>query len=212
MGPHRVPQRPPPLLRQGGRRLEMASAATTRRAACPRRVKTGLNLLLWTQHDLKHVSADMARNSWPWCGPDPRGPESAAGRRPRVSCGRRRHLPRTAGWTPANGGLGEPWTVGLGEPRTAAWSPANGGLEGSRPADSRWSRRTPTPTCSGLWRDYERRLPCRGTDTQEQNKWLLKNGKQNEVKGRRLLFGSGLLSQCTQQGETRNTQTRIKLK
>ncbi len=32
------------------------------------------------------------------------------------------------------------------------------GLRGLWPADSRRSRRTPTQTCSGLWRDYERRL------------------------------------------------------
>ncbi len=68
------------------------------------------------------------------------GLESAAGRQPRVSCGRRRHLPQMAGsvsrgrWrelprtSPTNGGLGEP--------RTAASSPANGGLGEQRTAEN----------------------------------------------------------------------------
>ncbi len=51
-----------------------------------------------------------------------------------------------------------------------------------------------------------------GPTEQTGNKKTSKTKKQNEVKGRRLLFRSGLLSRCTQQGRTRNTQTRIKLK
>ncbi len=58
----------------------------------------------------------------------------------------------------------------------------------------------------GLERDDERRRPCRETDrTEEQNKRLFKKRtKQNEVKGRRLLYRSGLLSRCTHEGGYRN--------
>ncbi len=58
------------------------------------------------------------------------------------------------------GGLGRATAGGRYLPRSA-------GKRASRPVDSRHlrrSRRTPTPSCSGLWRDYERRLPCHGTD------------------------------------------------
>ncbi len=71
-GPHRVPQRPPPLQRQGGRRLGMASMATTRRAACPRRVSMDqtrqgkFKMFLWAQQDNTALLAVT-------CGLDPRG-------------------------------------------------------------------------------------------------------------------------------------------
>ncbi len=68
-------------------------------------------------------------------------------------------------------------------------------------ARGQWTRDTrgdpaelPRRLDAGYERDDERRLPCRGTETQEQNKKLFKKRtKQNEVKGRRLRLGSGLL-------------------
>ncbi len=89
------------------------------------------------------------------------------------------------------------------------------GMRASRPLDSRRSRRTPTPSCSGLWRDYERRLPCRGTDTNKQTgtkQKTFENGKQNGVNGHRLRFRSGLLSRCTHEGETGTRRRGLKLK
>ncbi len=183
-----------------GKRLGLTSMATTQGAACPRRVsmdktrKGKFKMFLWAQQDIN--TALLAGT----CGLDPRGLsqrlagglESAVGRRLRVSRGRRRDLPRMAGlgepwtavWSPANGGPGRaadggvdlPWTVGLGE-RLArdsrGWrriSPVIGGLEGSRPADSRRSHRTPKPTWRGLGRKDKWRLPRRlGAHSRE--KW-----------------------------------------
>ncbi len=65
--------------------------------------------------------------------------------------GRWRDLPRTA-------------RLGERQPENEATH------EGSRPADSRRSRRTPTPTCSGLWRDYERDFLATGQTQTNRNK------------------------------------------
>ncbi len=98
-----------------------------------------------------------------WVSGDPAGIESEAGRRAlsqRRSGGvisRERRAPRGAATREPAGGLGRATAGGGYLPRSA-------GMRASRPLDSRRSRRTPTPSCSGLWRDYERRLPCRGTD------------------------------------------------
>ncbi len=82
-----------------------------------------------------------------------------------------------AWWGSGNPGTRQP-AGGLGRATAGGgYLPRSAGMRASQPADtrhSRRSRRTPTPSCSGLWRDYERRLPCRGTDTQEQNKRLYK--------------------------------------
>ncbi len=51
-----------------------------------------------------------------------------------------------------------------------------------------------------------------GQTHRNKQKTFKKPTKQNEVKGRRLLFRSGLLSRCTQRGGTRNTKMKIKLK
>ncbi len=105
-------------------------------------------------------------------------------------------------WGSGNPGTRQP-AGGLGRATAGGgYLPRSAGMRASRPADSRRSHQTPTPSCSGLWRDYERRLPCRGTNKQEQNKNFSKNRKQNEVKGRRLRFRSGLLSRCTHEGGT----------
>ncbi len=88
------------------------------------------------------------------------------------------------GWSQRRtAGLPHELQAGLGELRTVAC------LGEPRTADLRRSRRTPTPKLSGLGQDYEQRVPCRGTDTQEQTK-TFKSKKTNEVKGRRLLFWS----------------------
>ncbi len=116
-------------------------------------------------------------------------------------------------WSPANGTPVGAVTRELGNrylPRSAGWR-AHGQRTRGDPAEL--PRRTPTPTCSGLWRDDERQLPCRGTDKhRNQNKRLSKTNKQNEVKGHCLLFWSGLLSRCTQQGGTRTCRWGGKLK
>ncbi len=117
---------------------------------------------------------------------------------------------RVSGWhgIAAGGGGYLPGSAGLKEPRIAADFPRNRRAGGLAVSGLVALAASPTPTSSGLWRDYERWLPCRGTDTQEQNKRLLKNWKQNEVKGRRLLFRFGLLSWYTR-GGYRNTETRM---
>ncbi len=78
-------------------------------------------------------------------------------------------------WGSGNPGTREP-AGGLGRATAGGgYLPRSAGMRASRPADSRHSRRsrrTPTPSCSGLWRDYERRLPCRGTDPQEPKQRL----------------------------------------
>ncbi len=107
--------------------------------------------------------------------------------------------PRTAGWM---------WAAGLGaaeggviyrDPRAGRsrgqrrTSPAIGGLEGSRPADSRRSRQTPTPPWRGLragWRAATS-LP-RDRQTQEQNKNFSKN-EQNKTRWRGAAYCLGLV-------------------
>ncbi len=147
--------------------------------------------------------------------------------------------PRTVASSPANGRLGEPQTVasspangGLSEPRTAAWSPANGGLgvsggvgsrgrrrisptigglEGSRPADSRHSRRsrrTPTLTWRGLGRKDKWRLPCRvRQNTQEQNKRLSKTEHKTRWRGAAYFIGL-VFCQGAHSREKRGTRRR----
>ncbi len=102
---------------------------------------------------------------------------------------RRRELPRTAGWQSRERRRQLPRTAGSLSrerrqevPRTAGW-------------ESR-ERRRKLPRTAG-WESRERRhkLPrtagmrAQRDKTQEQTKDLKKRTKQNEVKGRRLLFG-----------------------
>ncbi len=109
-----------------------------------------------------------------------------------------------------------PVNWGLVDPRTAGWQSRERRRQLPRTAGSlSRERRQEVPRTAG-WESRERRrkLPrtagmrAQRDKTQEQTKDLKKRTNQNEVKGRRLLFGSGLLSRCTQQGETTNTQTR----
>ncbi len=89
-------------------------------------------------------------------------------------------------------------------------SPAIGGHEGSRPEDSRhsWrSRRTPTPSCSGLWREDEWRLPCHGTNSNMNKTKTFQNEKTKRGEWAPLTVRSGLLSRCTHEGGT-GTGTR----
>ncbi len=136
----------------------------------------------WVRGGRRALSQRRAGGHWVRGGPA--GIESEAGRR--------RDLPRTA-------------RLGERQPRNQttsrrAWeshrrrqiSPAIRGHEGSRPEDSRHSRRsrrTPTPSCSGLWREDECRLPCHGTNRRTTKQKTFKNGKQNGVNGRRLRLG-----------------------
>ncbi len=118
----------------------------------------------------------------------------------RSTAGWRVWISSRLGWA-VYSGVDLPRMAGLGEPQTAtsisherwAWTAAS---------NLQRYHRTPMPTCSGLKRDDEQRLPCRGTD--RKNKRLLKTKKQNEVSGRRLLLG---LVFCTQRG--RNKEMRI---
>ncbi len=72
-GPHRVPQQPLPLRRQGGQAARMASLATTKGAACPRRVSMDktrqgkFKMFLWAQQN-RHTALLAVT-----CGLDPRG-------------------------------------------------------------------------------------------------------------------------------------------
>ncbi len=117
-------------------------------------------------------------------------------------------------------GCGNPGTKAT---RRRAWeshrrrriSPAIGGHECSQPEDSqhsRRSRRTPTPSCSGLWREDEWRLPCHGTDKQEQIKTFQKTNKRKRGEWASHTVRSGLLSRCTHEGGTRTRRRGHKLK
>ncbi len=88
-------------------------------------------------------------------------------------------------------------------------------------ARGQWTRGTrgdpaelPRRLAVGYGGNNKRRLPCRGTDTNTRTKIKLfkKRTKQNEVKGRQLLFRSGLLSRCTHEGGTRTRRRGRKLK
>ncbi len=130
-----------------------------------------------------------------------------------VSCGRRR-------WSPANGGLGWdadinlPWMAGFVEPQTTAvifherraWV-----SRGRRQTRGTCDQRTPMPTCSGLKRDEERRLPCRGTDMNRNEAKYFQKQKTKRGKWAPLTVRSGLLSWCTQQGWTRRREYNSKL-
>ncbi len=103
-----------------------------------------------------------------WVRGRPAGIDSAAGRWARVSRGRRRHLLRMVGWL-----ICERWD---------GWA-ANGGVKTREPRDGR--------AANGSVNSRERRawgLAARDK-TQEQTKDFKKWTEQNEVKGRRLLFG-----------------------
>ncbi len=118
-----------------------------------------------------------------WVSGDPAGIESEAGRRALsqrrsggvISRERRAWGSSNPGTRQRAGGLGIA-TAGGGY---LLWS---AGMRASRPLDSRhsWqSCRTPTPSCSGLRREDEWRLPCHGTDKQElkQNTFEEKENK-----------------------------------
>ncbi len=99
-------------------------------------------------------------------------------------------------WGSGNPGTRQP-AGGLGRATAGRISPAIGRHEGSRPVDSRHSRRsrrTPTPTWRGLGQDDERRLPCRGTNRQNSgtNKNFSKN-EQNKTGWMGAAYGLGLV-------------------
>ncbi len=102
-------------------------------------------------------------------------------------------------WGSGNPGTRQP-SSGLGRATVSGgYLPRSAGMrarghEGSRPVDSRRSRRTPTPNSHALlqWAMAGLRaatsLP-RDRHTGTKTKTLEKNGKQNGVKGRRLRLG-----------------------
>ncbi len=85
---------------------------------------------------------------------------------------------------------------------------ANGGVNSREPRDGRAAN-------GGVNSRERRHQGSRRVDSltardkiQEQIKHLKKRTKQKRGEGTTLTVWSGLLSRCTQQGETRNTQTR----
>ncbi len=106
------------------------------------------------------------------------------------------------------GGLGRATAGGGYLPRSAGMRARDQWTRGTRGDPAELPRRPAV----GYGGNNERRLPCRRTNRQEQNKNFSKNRKQNEVKGRRLLFWSGLLSWCTHEGGTRTCRRGRKLK
>ncbi len=152
-----------------------------------------------------HESATIRRA---WVSGDPAGIESAAIRW--------RDLPRMArlgerqpGNQPA--GLGEPTPVADISRDRRAWGHRGHWTRGTRgdPAE------LPRPLAvgyGGITSGDFLAVGQKQTDkTQEQNKNFQKR-KQNEVKGRRLLFWSGLLSRCTHEGGTGTRRQGHKLK
>ncbi len=151
------------------------------------------------------------------------GIESAAGRWARVSRGwwrhllwtvgwlireRRRELPRMAGWLSRERRRELPRTAGWESRERRRKLPQTAGWESRK-------RRRKLPRTAG-WESRERRewglaacgLACREGQNTGTNKTLEKTNKTKRGEGTTLTVWSGLLSQCTQQGETRNTQTR----
>ncbi len=140
---------------------------------------------MWTLHGARvsggqraWVSADpvglsQRRAGGHWVSGDPAGIESEAGRQ---ALSQRR----------SDGVISrERRAWGSGNPGTRQLSPAIGGHEGSRR-----SRRTPTPSCSGLWWDITSGDFHAAGQTGNRNKIkTFKTKKQNKVKGRRLRLG-----------------------
>ncbi len=95
-------------------------------------------------------------------------------------------------WGSGNPGTRQP-AGGLGRATAGGgYLPRSAGMR----ARVHWTRGTrgdpaELPRCLalGYGGNNERRLPCRGTNRQEQNKNFSKNIKQNEVKGCRLRLG-----------------------
>ncbi len=166
-----------------GQAARMASMATTRGAACPRRVSMDLTWHGKLKCSCGHNKTDI-RHSWPWHvdlihgARDSGGHESAAIRRAWVSGDtagiesaaiRRASSQRRAGavisrerraWGSGNpgtrqpaGGLGRATAGGGYLPRSAGMRARGQWTRGTRGDPAELPRRTPTPTCSGLWRE-----------------------------------------------------------
>ncbi len=217
----------------------MASMATTRGAACPRRVsmdKTRQGIL---KYSCGHNKTDT-RHSWPWHVDSIHGARDSGGQRAwinadpvglsqRQSGGLKSAVIRRALRQRRSGGVisreRRPWGSGNPGTRQAAsglgratagdgYLPRSAGMR----AHGQWTRgdpaELPRPTCSGLWREWRAATSMprdRHTQTLEQNK-TFQNGKQNGVNGRRLRFWSGLLSRCTHEGGTGTRRRGYKLK
>ncbi len=150
------------------------------------------------------VSGDPAglsqrRSGGHWVRGGPIGIESEAGRRALSQ--------RRAGGVISR----ERRAWGSGNPGTrqpGGYLPRSAGMR----ARGQWTRGDPAELPRRLAVGYggnnERRLPCRGTNRQEQNKFFKKMNKTKRGEWAPLTVESGLLSRCTQQGGYRNTQTR----
>ncbi len=180
----------------------------------------------------------QTRHSWPWRVDSIHGARDRGGQRAWISANPVGLSQRRSGglesaairrawvsgdpvaWSPANGAPGGAATRepagGLGRAIAGGgYFPRSAGMRASRPEcsrHSRRSRRTPTPSCSGLRREDEWRLPCHGTDKQEQIKTFQKMNKTKRGEGAPLTVRSGLLSRCTHEGGTRTRRRGRKLK
>ncbi len=133
-----------------------------------------------------------------WVSGDPAGFKSEAGRQAwsQRRAGGHWVSGDPVAWSPVNGAPGGAATRepagGLGRATAGGrYILRSAGMRASRPLDSRHSRRsrrTPTPSCSGLRQEDEWRLPCHGTDKQEQNKNFSKN-EQNKTRWRGAAYG-----------------------
>ncbi len=171
----------------GGQAARMASMATTRGAACPRRVsmdKTDMmiKIFLWAQQN-RHTALlavtcglstglgiaaasglESAPIRWAWVSGNPAGMSQRRSGGLWVSgdpAGIESEAGRWRAWGSGNPGTRQPALSGSGYlPRSAGMRARGQWIRGSRgdPAE--------LPRCldAGYERDDERRLPCRGTD------------------------------------------------
>ncbi len=188
----------------------MASMATTRGAACPRRVSMDktrqdkvVKMFLWARQN-RHTALLAVT-----CELDPRGRRALSQRRSGgvISRERRAWGSGNPGTRQAAGGLGRA-AAGDGYLPRSAGMRARGQRTRGDPAE------LPHRLAVGYGGNDERRLPCRGTDIHKHwNKIkTFQNGKQIGVNGRRLRFWSGLLSRCTHEGGTGTRRRGYKLK
>ncbi len=120
---------------------------------------------------------------------------------------RRRQLPRTAGWLSRERRRELPRTAGWESRERRRKLPRTAGMKSREPRDGRAANggvNSREPRARGLAASG---LACREGQNTGTNKTLEKTNKTKRGEGTTLTVWSGLLSRCTQQGETRNTQT-----
>ncbi len=157
-----------------------------------------------------HESAPIRRA---WVSGDPAGIESAAGRRAlsQTRAGGVISRERRA-WGSGNPGTRQP-AGGLGRATAGGgYLPRSAGMR----ARGQWTHGTcadpaelPRRLAVGYGGNNERRLPCRGTDTNRNQNKDFRKKTENKTGWMGAAYGwSGLLSRCTHEGGYRNTQTR----